>query len=270
MDFDKIIALLQEYGVRFGGTILGALAIWIVGRMLIGLAVKLLRRVLSLREVDETLTRYVCGAAKTVLNLTLIVGILGFFGIETTAFAAVLAAAGVAIGMAWSGLLANFAAGAFMVVLRPISVGDYVKAGGVEGTVREVGLFVTKIVSVDNVVHILGNNKIFSENIVNYSSNPYRRVDLTMQLAHSADVEGVTQGLKLAVSQIPNVMRDPDVHILEFNLAGTVLCVRPYCHTNDYWQVYFDTNKVIREQAIALRCPVPNQHYRVDGLPMQA
>lgn len=267
MDFDHILKLVQEHGLSLAWTLLGALAIWIIGRMLIGLAARVLDRVLSLRQIDETLRRYVSGALKTVLNLVLIAGILGFFGVETTAFAAVLAAAGVAIGMAWSGLLANFAAGAFMVVLRPIRVGDYVVAGGIEGTVGEVGLFVSKITTLENVVHIVGNNKIFSETIVNYSANPFRRVDLKAQLAHGADVEAVIDRLRAVVAGIPNVVSEqgPDVHILEFNLAGTVLCVRPYCHTRDYWQVYFDTNRAIREQTAALKCPVPNQHYFVEG-----
>lgn len=268
MDYlENLMGLLQEYGLKVGLTVLGAVAIWIFGRMLISLATKLVDRVLSARSIDETLRRYVSGALRTMLNIVLIVGILGFFGIETTAFAAVLAAAGVAIGMAWSGLLANFAAGAFMVVLRPIRVGDYVTVGGVEGTVNEVGLFVSKITSVDNVMHIVGNNKIFSENIINYSTNPFRRVDLKAQLAHDADVERVQDALRAAVAQIPNVAStpSPDVEILEFNLAGTVLCVRPYCHTQHYWQVYFETNRVIREQTTALKCPVPNQHYHVQG-----
>jgi len=112
------------------------------------------------------------------LNIILVVAIRGYFGVETTSFAAILAAAGIAIGMAWSGLLANFAAGAFMVVLRPFKVGDFVTVGGITGTVKEVGLFVTALNTPDNVLTIIGNNKVFSDTIQNFSANPYRRVDL--------------------------------------------------------------------------------------------
>src|SRR5262245_41156253 len=109
------------------------------------------------------LRSYARSTLSVVLKVALIVGILGWFGVETTTFAALIAAAGVAVGMAWSGLLSNFAAGVFLVVLRPFKVGDYVTIGGVEGTVREIGLFVTKLDTPDNVAHIIGNNKVFSE-----------------------------------------------------------------------------------------------------------
>ena len=113
-----------------------------------------------------------------LLNIALIVALLGFFGVETTTFAALLAAGGVAIGVAWSGLLANFAAGVFIVILRPFKVGDFVTAGGVIGTISHIGLFGTNIDTPDNVQTMVGNNKILSDTIQNFSSNPYRRVDL--------------------------------------------------------------------------------------------
>ena len=192
----------------------------------------------------------------------MVVAILGYFGVETTSFAAILAAAGVAIGMAWSGLLANFAAGAFMIVLRPIKVGDFVTVGGVTGTVKEIGLFVTAINTLENVLTIVGNNKIFSDTIHNFSTNPYRRVDRLAQLNHSVDHNEAIHLLKERLAKIPNVKADPppDVEILDFNLAGPVLAVRPYCHTDHYWQVYFDTNRAIREAFGAAGFPVPEQH----------
>jgi small conductance mechanosensitive channel len=119
--------------------------------------------------------------------MTLVVAILGYFGVQTTTFAALIAAAGLAIGTAWAGLLANFAAGAFLLVLRPFKVGDFISAAGVMGTVHEIGLFVTTMDSPDNVRTFVGNNKIFSDTIQNYSANAYRRVDLTAQIAGAAD-----------------------------------------------------------------------------------
>jgi small conductance mechanosensitive channel len=123
-------------------------------------------------------------AVAAILNIVLVIAILGFFGVQTTSLAALIAAAGVAIGLAWSGLLANFAAGVFLVILQPFKVGDFVTAGGIMGTVHEVGLFVTYIDTLDNVRHIVGNGKIFGDVIQNCSTNAYRRVDLTAQLAH--------------------------------------------------------------------------------------
>jgi small conductance mechanosensitive channel len=242
--------------------LLGAIVVWVVGRYLIGLAVRLVSASLERQRVDPTVLRYLGTVISVTLNIILVVAILGYFGLETTSFAAILAAAGVAIGMAWSGLLANFAAGAFMIVLRPIKVGDFVTVGGVTGTVKEIGLFVTAINTLENVLTIVGNNKIFSDTIQNFSTNPYRRVDRLAQLNHSVDHNEAIRLLKERLAKIPNVKADPppDVEILDFNLAGPVLAVRPYCHTNHYWQVYFDTNRAIREAFGAAGFPVPEQH----------
>ena len=193
------------------------------------------------------------------LNIVLVIGILGYFGIQTTSFAALFAAAGVAIGLAWSGLLSNFAGGVFLIILRPIKVGDFVTVGGITGTVKEVGLFVSAINTPDNVLTLVGNSKIFSDTIQNFSTNAYRRVDLKAQLSGAADHAAAMVLLKEKIATIPNVLADPavDVEILEFNLVGPVLAVRPYCHTDHYWQVYFDTNLVIREALAAAGFPAP-------------
>ena len=182
----------------------------------------------------------------------------GFFGIQTTSLAALIAAVGLAIGMAWSGLLANLAAGGFIIVLRPFKVGDFICAGGVTGTVKEIGLFTTAINTPDNVLTMVGNNKIFGDNIQNFTHNPFRRVELKAQLSGAADYQAAIALLKQRVAAIPNVLCDPpvDVEILEFNLVGPVLAVRPYCHNDVYWQVYFDTNRTIKE-ALGTGFPAP-------------
>lgn len=255
-DFVKnIINQLSNVGLK----IVGAIILWFVGRWLINFAMTLLGRTFKSQHVDPTMIRYLTSAISVLLNIVLIVAILGFFGIETTSFAAILAAAGIAIGAAWAGLLANFAAGVFLIIFRPFQVGDFITAGGVTGTVTEIGLFVTTINTPDNIVTFVANNKIFSDNIQNFSANDYRRVDLTAQLAHSVDTNDAIRRLKERISQIPNVLSDPapDVELLEFNLAGPVLAVRPYCNNANYWQVYFDTNKVIRECFGEAKYPVP-------------
>jgi small conductance mechanosensitive channel len=262
MDAEQIIQTVTTIGIAFGLKAIGAIVIWVIGRYLIGLAVRLVGASLERQRVDPTVLRYLGTVISVTLNVILVVAILGYFGVETTTFAAIMASAGVAIGLAWSGLLANFAAGAFMIVLRPIKAGDFVTVGGVTGTVKEIGLFVTAITTLENVLTIVGNNKIFADTIQNYSANPYRRVDLKAQLNHSVDHIAAIRLLKERLGKIPNVKADPapDVEILEFNLAGPVLAVRPYCHTDHYWQVYFDTNRAIRESFGAAGFPVPEQH----------
>jgi small conductance mechanosensitive channel len=251
--------------VALGAKVIGAILLWLIGRWLINFAVKLLSKSLKRQSMDITIVTYITNVLSVTLQIILVVAILGFFGIETTSFAALLAAGGIAIGAAWSGLLANFAAGAFLVMFRPFNVGDFITAGGVTGTVEEIGLFVTTLNTPDNVRTIIGNNKIFADNIQNFSANAYRRVDLVAQLNHSVDTAAAIQLLKEQLRSIPNVMAEPapEVEILEFNLSGPVLAVRPYCHTNDYWQVYFDTNKVIRESFGEAGYPVPEQHYQI-------
>ncbi|MEC4819965.1 MAG: mechanosensitive ion channel family protein [Scytonema sp. PMC 1069.18] len=257
------ITLLTGFGLK----LLGAIVLWFVGQKLINFAVKLIKRGFKSQHIDPTLVHYLINIISVTLRIILVVALLGFFGIETTSFAALLAAAGVAIGAAWGGLLANFAAGAFLVMLRPFKVGDFITAGGVTGTVTEIGLFATTINTPDNVMTIVGNNKIFSDNIQNFSVNPYRRVDLVAQLHHNVDHNQAIQLLKGRISQIPNVLADPapDVEILEFNLAGPLLAVRPYCNNDNYWQVYFDTNRIIRETFGEAGYPVPEQRYAVSN-----
>lgn len=247
--FDNLKTLVVAYATQFGVKILAALAFWVIGRWLIRFVVRMVQNALGKQKVDPTLLRYVGSIVTVTLNVVLVIGILGYFGIQTTTFAALIAAAGVAIGMAWSGLMANFAAGAFLVVLRPFKVGDFVTIGGVTGTVREIGLFATSLDTPDNVQTVVGNNKIFSDTIQNFTVNAFRRVDLKAQLAGSTDVADAVALLKSRIARIPNVLAEPpvDVEILEFTLVGPVLAVRPYCHNDHYWQVYFDTNRVIRE-----------------------
>ncbi len=254
---------LTTVGLR----LLGAIAIWIVGRWLIGLALRMIGSALRKQKIDPTLIRYIHSAVAALLNIVLVIAVLGFFGVETTSFAALIAAAGVAIGMAWSGLLSNFAGGVFLVILQPFKVGDFVTAAGVTGTVEEIGLFATTLNTPDNVKTFVGNGKIFVDTMQNFSANPYRRVELTAQLAHGVDPRAAIALLKPTLAQVPNVVAEPapDVEILTFNLAGPVLAVRPYCNNQHYWQVYFDTNRVIRDTFAHAGFPIAEQHYAVRG-----
>jgi small conductance mechanosensitive channel len=224
-----------------------AIAFWIIGRWLIARVVSVMQAAMNRNNIDPTLTKYLGSIVAVSLNIALVLGILGYFGIQTTSFAALLAGAGVAIGAAWSGMLGNFAAGAFMLVLRPFKVGDFVGIGGIVGTVKELGLFATTIVTPDNVVTLVGNSRVFGDTISNYSATPARRVERTAQLAGSVDPLDAIARLRAAVAQIPNVAASPapEVNLLDLNLNGPVIAVRPYTHTDHYWQVYFDTNETI-------------------------
>ncbi len=265
MDFTQISKVALELLTTFGFKVIGAILLWLIAQKLIDFTVKLLKRGFKSQNIEPTLIHYLLNIISVTLRIILIVAILGFFGVETTSFAALLAAVGIAIGAAWGGLLANFAAGAFLIIFQPFKVGDFITAGGVTGTVVEIGLFTTSLNTPDNVITIVANNKIFADNIQNYSTNPYRRVDLLAQLAHDVDHNQAIAILKARINQIPHVIADPapDVEILTFNLAEPVLAVRPYCHNDHYWQVYFDTNKVIRESFGKAGYPVPEQRYTV-------
>ena len=244
--------------------VIAALVIWVVGRKIIHVVARLVVR--SLRfPFDQTVAAYIGTAVSVLLTIGLILALLGFFGIETTSFAALLAGVGLAIGAAWSGLLANLAAGIFLLILRPFKVGDFVSAGGVMGTVDDIGLFVTSVTTLDNVKTFVGNNKLFGDNIQNFSAHPYRRVDLVAQLDHRVDPAQAIGLLKARLAVIPNVTKEPaaDVEILTFTPMGPVLAVRPYCNNAHYWQVYFDTNRTIRETFGAAGFPAPEQHFAV-------
>ena len=239
--------------------VLAAVFFWIVGRWIINRVTAMLQAAMGRSHVDPTLTKYLGSIVAITLNIALALGILGYFGVQTTSFAALLAGAGVAIGAAWSGLLGNFAAGAFILVLRPFKVGDFVSVGGTVGTVHELGLFGTTIVTPDNVLSIVGNGKIFSDTIQNYSALPVRRVERTAQLAGGVDPLEAIERLRSAVSGIANVAATPapEVHLLDMNLNGPVISVRPYTHTENYWQVYFDTNEAIVRVAKEAGWPAP-------------
>jgi len=265
MDWNKIVISAQTRLPDIGLRVLGAIVIYIVGRWLIAFVINLVRRVLTKQKLDPTLLRFFGNTISVILNIVLVLAILGYLGVETTSFAALLAGAGLAIGAAWGGLLANFAAGVFLVVLRPFKVGDFISAGGISGTVEEVGLFVTTVDTPDNVRTFVGNNKLFSDNIQNYSTNAYRRVDLNAQIAGETDPQEAITAIKERLSRISNVLPKPapDVVILSFTAEGPVLAVRPYCSNANYWQVYFDTNLAIREVLGDARFPQPMPTYSI-------
>ena len=248
MNIEVIWQFLTTQGADFGLKVVGAIAAWIVGRWLIGLALRLMSKGFQRGgKIDPTLSNYLTSIISVVLNIILILAILDIFGVKTTSFAALLAGLGLAIGTAWGGLLTHFAAGVFMQVLRPYKVGDFVTVGGVTGTVKELGLFGTTVITGDNVTTIVGNNTVFSGTIQNFSALPTRRVDCLAKVANGVDVKDAIARLRPAIAAIANVSTSPapEIEILQFTPEGPLLAVRPHTHTDNYWQVYFDTNQAI-------------------------
>ena len=265
MDMNAVQVFLSTTAIDIAIKIAAAIAFWVIGRWLIGRVIGLIQGGMNRNHVDPTLTKYLGSIVNVALNIALVLGILGYFGIQTTSFAAMLAGAGLAIGAAWSGLLGNFAAGAFMLILRPFKVGDFVSIGGVVGTVHELGLFGTTIVTPDNVMTLIGNGKIFGDTIQNFSVLPVRRVERVAQLANGVDPLDAIARLKAAVALIPNVSTDmpPEVNLLDMKLEGPQIAVRPYTHTDHYWQVYFDTNEAIVRVCKEAGWPVPSAVHQI-------
>ncbi len=259
-DVGVVWSFLATEGAAFGLKIIGAIVVWIVGRWIISWVSNILEKVLERGgKLDVTVCKYLATILSAILTLVLILAIFGIFGVQTTSFVALFAGLGLAIGAAWGGLLAHFAAGIFLQILRPFKVGDYVLAGTIEGTVKELGLFFTKIVTPDNVETIVGNNTIFSGTIKNYSNLPFRRVECTAKVANSVDPLEAIEKLRPAIAAIPNVASAPapDIEILNFTPEGPLLAVRPYTFTDHYWQVWFDTNKAIVETFSGAGYPAP-------------
>jgi small conductance mechanosensitive channel len=263
-------AFLATQGIDFGIKVIGAIAAWIIGRWLISLAARFMEKMMERAgRIDVTVAKYLANIISGFLTLVLILALLGIFGIQTTSFVALLAGLGLAIGTAWGGLLAHFAAGVFLQILRPFKVGDFVTAGAVTGTVREIGLFASKIVTPDNVETIVGNNTIFSGTIQNFSTLPFRRVECSAKIANGVEPSDAIERLRPAIAAIPNVMTTPapDIQIISFTPEGPLLAVYPYTHNANYWQVLFDTNRTIVDVFTAAHYPVPQTPVAYGTLP---
>lgn len=251
--------LVNLYLVPFGLKVIAAIAIWIIGGMFINTLARIVRRVLTARQFEATLINYALSATHVILRVLLVMGILEVCGIPTTSFAAMIGAVGVALGVAWSGLLSNFAAGIFLVVLRPFKVGDYITAAGQTGSVADIGLVTTIITTDNNLRVIIGNNKLFSDIIVNYNVNPTRRTDLRCQIAYGVDPQEAIARLAERVTAIPNVLDNPapSVVIQEFNSTGTLIALRIHTATPNFGQVYNDVQNAIAEVCLKQGWPAP-------------
>jgi small conductance mechanosensitive channel len=237
-------ALATEYGIK----LLAALAIFIIGKFIAKRITNLISRVMTKSEVDPIIIGFTSSITYIALMAFIIVAALGQLGIQTTSFIAILGAAGLAIGLALQGSLANFAAGFLMIIFRPFKVGDFIDGAGVSGTVKAIHIFTTTLTTPDNKTIIVPNGKLGNDNIVNYSTQTNRRVDLTVGVAYDADLKEVRSILEDIVNKDDRVLRDPAHQIAVAELADNSVnfVVRLWVKKEDYWDVFFDTNETVK------------------------
>ena len=240
----------QDILVDFGFSFLAAAAIFLVGRIVVNFIITFLKRRLDNANVDNTLSAFLCSIINIVLLALVIIAALGTFGVETTSFAAIIASAGLAIGLALQGSLSNFAAGVMVILFRPFKVGDYVNIAGESGTVKEVGIFTTTLLNPSNVEIIIPNGGVTSGNITNFSSQPCRRVDMVVGVSYDADIDKVRSVIKDILDNDDRIHQDPQPLIAVGELADSSVnfYVRPHTANKDYWGVYFDTLEKIKKR----------------------
>lgn len=247
MNPDSLLKMAQEYLVPAGLKLLEAVVIWMIGRWAIGFGINLMRKTLTHNKLDATLVRYVCSIMSGLLMVFLALGVMSVIGIETTSFAAVAAGAGLAIGAAWSGMLSNFAAGVFMIVMKPFKVGDHIEAGGVTGVVKEVGLFASHIDTEEKVLTLVGNAKLFEDKVSNFTANPTRVCSVEFTVPSGVAFRPRMEQLKAALRELNHVEpASAEVRIKSFNY-GVVLRAETQCH-QQYWEdLQFEMADVIEK-----------------------
>lgn len=241
---DKGMELLMQYGLKA----LAAIAIFIIGRMVAKWMRRLITRMMKKADVDQMIIGFTSNIAYIALLAFVVVAALGQLGLQTTSFIAILGAAGLAIGLALQGSLANFAAGFLMIIFRPFKQGDFIEANGVSGTVDLIEIFTTTLKTLDNKTIIIPNGKLSADNIINYSTEDTRRVDLTVGVSYDADLKEVRRVLEDIISKEERVLKDPEHLVAVGELADNSVnfVVRLWVNSGDYLGVTFDMNETIK------------------------
>ena len=260
---EEYIEYLKELVVEFTPKILVALAILIIGLIIIKVIVKASRKVMDKGGIDLTLQKFLGNLVGWGLKILLIIAVISKLGVETTSFAAILAAAGLAVGLALQGSLANFAGGVLIMIFKPIKLGDLVEAQGEIGVVKEIEIFTTKLTGLSNKEIIIPNGTLSNGNIINYSTEGTRRVDLTFGVDYAADIKQTKDVLMSVITSHPKVLKDPAPAVTVSELADSSVnfAVRPWCKTEDYWTVFFDvteSTKIALDKA-GIDIPYPHQ-----------
>jgi small conductance mechanosensitive channel len=256
---ENILPMLQEYGVSYGLKVLAALVIFIIGRWVAKGLRGIARKVMTKRNVEPTIVNFVCSMLYVTLLLFVVLAAIGQLGVETTSFIAVIGAAGLAVGLALQGSLANFAAGFLLIIFRPFKVGDFIEAGGAMGVVSAVQVFTTTLKTPDNKVIIIPNSGITGGNITNYSAEETRRVDFTFGVGYGDDLDKVRSVLEELIAADDRILKDPAHVIVVSELADSSVnfTVRVWAKTSDYWGIYFDLTEAAKKRFDAEGISIP-------------
>lgn len=249
INVEQILDKLLNWGIDAGKSIIGAILIYVIGRFVIKQINRLVCKILSKRKLEISVQTFCCSLMNLLLNLVLVFAIISKLGVETTSLAALLASAGVAIGMALSGNLSNFAGGLIILVFKPFKVGDYIDGNNVSGTVKEIQIFHTILSTVDNRIIYVPNGSLSSNAIVNYSKQDMRRAEWTFGVEYGEDYEKVKAVLERIIAADARILKDPApfIGLGALSASSVDIKVRAWAKTDDYWGVYFDMNRVVYE-----------------------
>lgn len=247
MNLEEILALIKTYAVEYGIKLIGAIAVWIIGGWVIKFLIKGFGKMLDKRGADDSLKPFLKGIFGGLLKVMLIISVLGMLGIEMTSFIAILGAAGLAVGMALSGTLQNFAGGVMILIFKPFKVGDFIDAQGHTGTVNEIQLFNTILKTPDNKTIIIPNGGLSTSSMTNFSAEPQRRVDWTIGIGYGDDVDKAKAVIKNLCDEDSRILKDPEVFIAVSELADSSVnfAVRAWVNAEDYWGVFFQLNEKV-------------------------
>lgn len=259
MDVNQILEKVWELVTIYGLKVIAAIVILIVGRWVAKLISNMIRKMMRKAEIDKTLRSFVANMAYIALLAFVVLAALSQLGIQTTSFIAVLGAAGLAIGLALQGSLANFAAGFLMIIFRPFSVGDYIEGAGTAGTVEEIAIFTTTLVTPDNKIVIIPNASMTSDNITNWTTKGTRRVDMVMGIGYDDDIDTAKKILAKVLEDDPRILKDPAPQIAMLELADSSVnfVVRPWVIASNYWSVYMDTHEAVKKAFDANNISIP-------------
>ncbi len=269
MDPDNTSQLLQagmDLLMQYGPKLLAAIVIFYVGKLLSKWLKRLVTRMMTKASVDPLIVSFTSSLVYMAMMVFVVVATLGQVGIQTTSFIAILGAAGLAIGLALQGSLSNFAAGFLLIIFRPFKVGDVIEAAGVTGKVDEIQIFTTTMKTPDNKTIIVPNAKLSGDNIINYSTQETRRVDMVVGVSYDADLKEVRSILTDIVNKDERILKDPEPLIVVGELADSSVnfFVRVWVNSADYWGVYFDANETVKlrmdEAGIGIPYPQRDVH----------
>lgn len=268
LDFSKIaMSDMIGYVVQFGKNVLLAIIVYFVGRFIIKYAIKALRAVTQKRKVEASLTSFLNSLVSISLNLILAIIIIGILGIDTSSFLAVFASAGIAVGMALSGMLQNFAGGVLILMLKPYKVGDYIEAQGFAGTVREIQIFSTVLDTMDNQTIIIPNGPLATGSLKNSTKAPTRRIDLDVEVAYGTNPDEVRQVLMNVINADERIMQSgvfaPFIPMTTMSTSSIVFQMRIWVKATDYWPVRFDTTEKVYKELGKAGIEIPFQQMDV-------